>query len=66
MNGSVVGTPFYLMDFVKGRIFKDPVLQELRPEERYSVCEAMCDVLCKIHSVDLEKAQLTNYGKPGR
>ena len=63
---SIVGTPFYLMDFVKGRIFKDHRLPELPPEERWPVFEALCDVLCKIHRVDVDKAGLSDYGKKGR
>lgn len=49
---SVIGTPFYLMEFVHGRIFKDPTLAELRPIERFGVYHAMCDVLARIHRVD--------------
>ena len=63
---SIMGTPFYLMDYVKGRIFKDHRLPELPPEDRWPVFEALCDVLCKIHRVDVDKAQLSDYGRKGR
>ena len=63
---SIVGTPFYLMDYVKGRIFKDHHLPELLPEERWPVFEALCDVLCKIHRMDIDKAGLSDYGRKGR
>jgi aminoglycoside phosphotransferase (APT) family kinase protein len=33
-DASVIGTPFYLMDFAKGRIFRDPSLPGLAPNER--------------------------------
>ena len=62
---SIVGTPFYLMDYVKGRIFKDHHLPELPPEDRWPVFEALCDVLCKIHRVDIDKAGLSDYGRKG-
>ena len=35
-DDSIIGTPFYLMDFVAGRIFKDVTLAELDGEARYS------------------------------
>ncbi|KAK7485430.1 hypothetical protein BaRGS_00023378 [Batillaria attramentaria] len=65
-DSSVVGTPFYLMGYVRGRVFKDPSDPRLRPEDRWAAMEAMCDVLCKIHSVDINKAQLTDYGRHGQ
>ncbi|KAK7087596.1 hypothetical protein V1264_021627 [Littorina saxatilis] len=65
-DDSIVGTPFYLMDYVKGRIFKDHRLLALLPEERMPIYEALCDVLCKIHRVDVDKAQLSDYGKKGQ
>jgi aminoglycoside phosphotransferase (APT) family kinase protein len=33
-DASVIGTPFYLMDFAEGRIFRDPSLPSLAPSER--------------------------------
>ena len=54
------------MDYVKGRIFKDHRLPSLPPEERWSVYEALCDVLVKIHQVDIDKAKLSDYGKKGK
>ena len=51
-DASVIGTPFYLMEFVDGRVFKDATLEELRPLERYAVYHAMCDTLARIHAVD--------------
>ena len=48
----VVGTPFFVMEFVAGRVFKEPTLAELKPIERYAIYAAMCDVLASIHRVD--------------
>ena len=62
---SVIGTPFYLMEFVPGRIFKDPSLPGLSPEERRKVYGAMNQTIAKIHSVDLHKAGIADYGKHG-
>ena len=62
---SVVGTPFYLMDHIEGRVFKDPSLPDMSASERRDIYQATCDVLCRIHSVDIKEAGLQDYGKHG-
>ena len=62
---SVLGTPFYLMEHVQGRIFKDPSLPGLRPEERSQVYAAMNRTIAAIHAVDVDAAGLADYGKHG-
>ena len=62
---SVIGTPFYLMDYVPGRVFKNPSLAELAREERGGFYSAMCEVLAAIHSVDIAKVGLEDFGKKG-
>ncbi|KAM6423102.1 acyl-CoA dehydrogenase family member 10 isoform 1-T1 [Liasis olivaceus] len=64
-DSSVIGTPFYLMEYCAGRIFKDPSLPELEPHQRMEVYTAMNSVLCKIHSVDIKAVGLEDYGKHG-
>lgn len=62
---SVIGTPFYLMEYCPGIIYKDPSLPGLEPSQRQAVYAAMSKVLCQIHSVDLKAAGLEDYGKLG-
>ncbi|XP_036382649.1 acyl-CoA dehydrogenase family member 10-like isoform X1 [Megalops cyprinoides] len=62
---SVLGTPFYLMEYCPGRVFLDPSLPGLSAEERQAVYQAMTHVLCQIHKVDIEAVGLADYGKPG-
>ncbi len=62
---SVVGTEFYLMDYVPGRLFKDPQLKGISPEDRRSIYNAGADVLAKIHSVHLKRTRLDDFGKQG-
>ncbi|XP_033126637.1 acyl-CoA dehydrogenase family member 10-like [Anneissia japonica] len=64
-DSSIIGTPFYLMDFMEGRIFKDPSCPGLSPDERCQVYEAMRNVLSQIHSVDVTAAGLDDFGKYG-
>jgi aminoglycoside phosphotransferase (APT) family kinase protein len=59
-----IGAPFYLMEFVDGRIFWDPRLPELSPDERRSVYIEMVEVLAAIHAVDLTTAGLADLAKP--
>ena len=62
---SVLGTPFYMMEFVAGKIYKDPSLPGLSPDERRKVYGAMNKTIAQIHSVDLDKAGIADYGKHG-
>ncbi|XP_048370155.1 acyl-CoA dehydrogenase family member 10 [Sphaerodactylus townsendi] len=64
-DSSILGTPFYLMDYCTGRIFKDPSLPGLEPSQRGEICAAMNRVLCQIHSVDIKAAGLEDYGRQG-
>lgn len=61
---SVVGTPFFLMDFVGGRIFWSARIPEVESAERAAIYDAMGDVLADLHRVDYAAAGLSDYGKP--
>ncbi|CAM9959056.1 unnamed protein product [Lampetra fluviatilis] len=65
-DSSVLGTPFYLMEYAEGRIFKDPSLPDLSPEQRRKVYSAVTSVLSQIHRVDPSSVGLTDFGKTGR
>jgi aminoglycoside phosphotransferase (APT) family kinase protein len=64
-DDSVIGSMFYLMDFLDGRIMWDAALPEQTPVERTAIYDAMNKVLADLHNVDIEKAGLSDYGKPG-
>ena len=59
----IIGTPFYLMKYVSGKIYKDPSLPGVDPESRQKIYSAMNRTIAKIHSVDVNKAGLSDYGK---
>jgi aminoglycoside phosphotransferase (APT) family kinase protein len=62
---SVIGTPFYVMEKLAGRVFPTFSLPELREHERrYYVLEA-ARTLAKLHAVDFTTVGLTDFGKPG-
>ncbi len=62
---AVVGTPFYLMQRMKGRVFWEPTLPEVAKEERRPIYFGMIDALARLHSVDYEAVGLADFGKPG-
>jgi aminoglycoside phosphotransferase (APT) family kinase protein len=64
-DASVIGTPFYLMDHVRGRIFWNVQLPGLERDERAAIYDELGRVLAAIHSVDLAQTGLTDYGKHG-
>ena len=61
----VIGTPFYVMEFVQGRIFWDPALPELAPAERSALYDEMNRVVAALHRVDPQAVGLGDYGRPG-
>ncbi|MEE2565962.1 phosphotransferase [Hyphobacterium marinum] len=60
----VLGTAFYVMDFVEGRIFWDPMLPDVDREERAAIYDAMNATLAALHAFDPEVLGLGDYGKP--
>ncbi|VAV91285.1 acyl-CoA dehydrogenase, putative phosphotransferase [hydrothermal vent metagenome] len=61
----IIGSWFYVMDYRDGRIFWDPTLPELDNAERTATYHEMNRVLAAIHSVDLKRQGLLDFGKPG-
>jgi aminoglycoside phosphotransferase (APT) family kinase protein len=64
-DSSVIGSMFYVMDYLDGRIFWDAALPEQTPAERGAIYDAMNKVLADLHNVDVDKVGLSDYGKPG-
>ena len=62
---SVIGTMFYLMEHVAGRVFWDASFPEIPAEVRKDYFAAMNAVLASLHNVDPVAAGLGDYGKPG-
>jgi len=61
----VVGTWFYVMECVEGRIFWESQLPGLAPAERGAIYDAMNDVIARIHTADYVAIGLGDFGKPG-
>ena len=61
----VVGTPFYVMERLEGRVFHDTALPGVPPEERRAMYFAMAETLAALHGFDWQAAGLADFGKPG-
>ena len=62
---SVIGTMFFIMDYVEGRIFGDPALPGMTPAERAAIFDETNRVISALHRVDYATIGLEDYGKPG-
>ncbi|KAF2013162.1 acyl-CoA dehydrogenase family member 11 [Aaosphaeria arxii CBS 175.79] len=60
----VIGTDFYIMEFLDGRIFEDPAIPGVTPEERTEIWRSAITTLAKFHRVSPKDVGLENYGKP--
>lgn len=62
----VIGSEFYLMDFVQGRIFWDARLPEVDNAQRAAMYDEINGVIAKMHSLDPDAIGLSDYGKHGQ
>jgi aminoglycoside phosphotransferase (APT) family kinase protein len=65
-DDAVIGTAFYVMEFIPGRIFADPMMEGISPSDRGKIFDSMNDVLARIHNVDYRKVGLGDYGREGQ
>jgi len=63
---SVIGTDFYLMDYVEGRVFTDPNLPGMNPDEKKSMHEQLVAVLATLHRFDANSIGLGDYGNTSK
>jgi aminoglycoside phosphotransferase (APT) family kinase protein len=62
---AVVGTPFYVMECVDGRVFHDCTLPGVSRNDRRAMYESMAQTLSALHNVDFAAVGLGDFGKPG-
>jgi aminoglycoside phosphotransferase (APT) family kinase protein len=63
-DDAIIGTSFYVMDYLEGRVFRDATLPDLTPEERAAVYDQLNAVLASLHQVDFRAVGLEDYGRP--
>lgn len=64
-DASVIGTPFYVMAFVDGRVFWDPTLPDLTRGERAALYDDLNRVVARLHRTEPAAVGLADFGKPG-
>jgi len=64
-DADVIGTKFYVMDFLEGRVFRDARLPGLAPAERTAIYDELNATLAKLHKVDYAAAGLGDFGRAG-
>ena len=64
-DAGVIGTPFYVMAHVDGRIFWDPAVPEVMRVDRATIYDEMNRVLAALHGVDPQAVGLGAFGRPG-
>lgn len=61
---TLIGTSFYVMEGIEGRVFRDVRLPGVAPAERTAIYAAMVETLARLHTVDWRAAGLEGFGKP--
>lgn len=64
-DADVIGTPFFIMEMVNGRIFWDAAFREVPIDERAAYFDAMNTTMAKLHAVDPAAVGLGDYGRAG-
>src|SRR2546421_2623435 len=62
---SVIGTAFYVMDFVEGRVLWDQSLPGMSKAERGAIWDELNRVIALLHSIDYRSLGLETFGKAG-
>jgi len=62
---SIIGTAFYVMDCVEGRVLWDQSLPGMSKGERFAIWDELNRVIAQLHRIDYKAAGLEDFGKPG-
>jgi aminoglycoside phosphotransferase (APT) family kinase protein len=62
---AIIGTAFFLMEYVQGRVFWDATLPGIEPAERATLYDELNRVIAALHAVDYQAVGLGDYGRPG-
>ncbi|MFN3458802.1 MAG: phosphotransferase family protein [Novosphingobium sp.] len=61
----IIGTIFYVMEHMEGRVFWDSQMPDLTPAERAAIYDSANETLARLHTVDYKAIGLGDYGRPG-
>jgi aminoglycoside phosphotransferase (APT) family kinase protein len=60
----IIGTAFYIMDFVPGRVFWLPHVPDVSGEERAAIFDSLNATIAALHDIDYAAAGLADFGRP--
>jgi aminoglycoside phosphotransferase (APT) family kinase protein len=63
-DSGIIGTPFFVMEKVEGRIFRDTRIPGVLPREREGIYLSMAETLGRLHAVEWNAVGLSDFGKP--
>lgn len=64
-DDNIIGSMFYVMEYIDGRVLWDPSLPNFTPQERNLIYVEMNRVLAELHSVNVDSVGLSDFGRPG-
>ena len=64
-DAQIIGTAFYVMEYVDGHPMTDPSLPERSPADRQRIYRSIIESLARLHTMDWQRAGLSDFGKPG-
>ena len=64
-DADVIGTPFFVMDYVDGHPMTDAGLPDRSPGDRRTIYQSIIETLARLHTVDWHAVGLAEYGRPG-
>lgn len=64
-DNDVIGSAFYIMDCVEGRVLWEPALPGMQAAERAALFDEMNRIIATLHKLDYQALGLADYGKPG-
>lgn len=64
-DAALLGTPFYLMEWLEGRVFTAYSIPGVSAQERSQLYASMCETMAKVHRLDFQAAGLGDYGRAG-
>jgi aminoglycoside phosphotransferase (APT) family kinase protein len=64
-DAGIIGTPFFIMDYVESHPMTDAALPDRSPEDRGTIYHSMSETLARLHNIDWRAAGLSDFGRPG-
>ncbi len=64
-DSDLIGTPFYLMEYLEGRVFSDAQIPGVSTQDRRDMYMSVAETLARLHAIDPEAVGLGDFGRPG-